>query len=265
MGRSDVPEFGLYNMRKRSSSQIRRYGFPHGVTEPFWLFDNDSVLKEHPKYQAAKAGGVDAAVELVSALAVDFLVSIADKLPQDAMYVAPHAREAAGDNAIPQVLATACALVMQGSVETDIVQMTRVYHTGADPMERMCLRAEFKGNVTPGARYVLVDDVTNMGGTLAELANYLQYAGGIVVAVIVLVNAGRDKRFHPANKIIREIEKRYPHDIEKIFSIVPNALTANEASYLIGFRSADEIRNRFVKARKETNLRLRSKGIERQN
>lgn len=57
-------------------------------------------------------------------------------------FIAPHAREAAGDNAIPQVLATASAIVAQGEVETDIVQVTRVYHTGADPMERMCLRPE---------------------------------------------------------------------------------------------------------------------------
>ena len=131
-------------------------------------------------------------------------------------------------------------------------------------MERMCLRPEFEGVVIKGARYVLVDDVTSMGGTLAELANYLQYYGGTVVAAIVFVNAGRVKQFKPTRKVISELEKRYTHEIEEIFGIVPNALTANEANYLIGFKSADEIRNRLVKARKETNLRLRSKGIDRQ-
>jgi len=243
---------------------VRFYGFPQGVSEPFWLFNNDAALKAHPKYQDAKAGGVEAAVELVSDVALDFLVSIKDKLPCDAIYIAPHAREATGDNAIPQVLATASAIVAQGEVETDIVQVTRVYHTGADPMERMCLRPEFEGAVTQGARYVLVDDVTSMGGTLAELANFLQCSGGSVAAVIVLVNAGRVKQFQPTRKVIRELEKRYIHEIEEIFGIVPSALTANEANYLIGFKSADEIRNRLAKARKETDLRLRSKGIERQ-
>jgi hypoxanthine phosphoribosyltransferase len=131
-------------------------------------------------------------------------------------------------------------------------------------MERMCLRPEFEGAVIQGARYVLVDDVTNMGGTLVELANYLQSSGGLVVAVIVLVNAGRIKQFQPTRKVIRELEKRYLHEIEEIFGIIPSALTANEANYLIGFRTTDEIRNRLAKARKETNHRLRSKGIERQ-
>ncbi len=129
----------------------------------------------------------------------------------------------------------------------------------------MNLRPEFDGLVTEGADYVLVDDVTNMGCTLAEPANFIQCAGGIVVAVIVLVNAGRIKHFHPACHVINKIEKRFGNEIREIFGIIPAALTSNEAGYIIGFRSADEIRNRIAKAGKETNLRLRSKGIEKKN
>lgn len=241
---------------------MRRYGFPVEVKEPFWLFDNDSALKAHPLYQEAKAGNKEAAVELVADLALDFLVQIKDMLPENAIFVAPHAREATGDNAIPQVLAAACSLVMQSQVETDIVQITRVFHTGADPMERMSLRAEFDGAVIKGARYVLVDDVTNMGGTLTELANFLLERGGLISAVVVLVNAGRVKHFHPSRTIVKKLEGRYGNEITEIFGISPSALTANEANYLVGFKTADEIRNRLAKARKETRLRLRSKGIE---
>jgi len=35
-----------------------------------------------------------------------------------------------------------------------------------------------------------------------------------------------------------------------------------KAHYLIGFKTADEIRNRFTKATQEIHRRLRSKGIE---
>jgi hypothetical protein len=248
-----------------NDSKIRRFGFPISVKEPFWLFDNDTELKLHPKYQEAKAGGAEAALELVSDIALQFLFSIKNKLPCGAIYIAPHAREATGDNAIPQVLATASAMVADGVIETDIVQVTRVYHTGADPMERMYLRPEFEGVVVPGARYVLVDDVTSMGGTLVELSNFIQSSGGSIAAVIVLVNAGRIKQFQPTSKVVHELERRYVHEIEEIFGITPCALTANEANYLIGFRSSDEIRNRLAKARKETNLRLRTKGIERED
>lgn len=151
---------------------------------------------------------------------------------------------------------------MQSQVETDIVQTTRVFHTGADPMERMSTRAEFDGVVVKGVHYVLVDDVTNMGGTLAELANYLLDRGGFESTVVVLVNAGRDKRLFPSRTVVKKLEGRCGHEITEIFGIIPRALTANEANYLVGFKTADEIRNRLVKARKETRLRLRSKGIE---
>jgi hypothetical protein len=44
--------------------------------------------------------------------------------------------------------------------------------------------------------------------------------------------------------------------------IDPGALTANEASYLSGFRTADELRNRAAKAVEEKDLRLRAKGFQ---
>lgn len=129
-------------------------------------------------------------------------------------------------------------------------------------MERMATRAEFEGLVTPGKKHVLVDDVTTMGGTLAELADYIQRNKGIIVGVLVLVNAGRSKELIPDSKTNKQIQSRHELEIDKILHIRPSALTANEARYLIGFRTADEIRNRLAKARKETDRRLRSKGID---
>ena len=165
--------------------------------------------------------------------------------------------------AIPQVLAQACAMLAQSEADTDIVQVSRVFHTGADPMERMATRADFEGLVIPGKSHVLVDDVTTMGGTLAELANYIQIHGGIVSSVLVLANAGRLKNLIPSQSVIRKIQSRYGYEIEQILGIHAAALTANEANYLIGFRTTDEIRNRLAKAREETDRRLRSKGTAR--
>jgi orotate phosphoribosyltransferase len=45
--------------------------------------------------------------------------------------------------------------------------------------------------VEVGAQYVLVDGVSTMGGTLADLANYVLMNGGQVVGSVVLVNAAR--------------------------------------------------------------------------
>jgi hypothetical protein len=109
------------------------------------------------------------------------------------IYVAPHAEEATGDNAIPRALAQAVAHVAAGGADDEIVQVTRVFHTGADPMERLNNRPEFDGLAQPGAGSVLVDDVTTMGGTLAGLAHYIQANGGRVMGTGVFVNASRSE------------------------------------------------------------------------
>ncbi len=119
------------------------------------------------------------------------------------------------------------------------------------------------GAVIPGAKYVLVDDVTSLGGTLAELSNYIQVFGGVVHGVLVLVNAGRDKALVPNKKFVQLIKERFDDEFTEVFGIEPAALTANEASYLVGFSSIDGIRNRLFAARQEIDRRLRSKGVSR--
>lgn len=239
---------------------VRRFSIPPN-TLAVWLFDVDQALKAHPAYASAKAGDWENALTLVSDVALAGIHAHRDKFGSDCIFVAPFAREASGDNAIPQVFAEVCGMVFGAPADQTIVQTTKVYHTGADAMERLALRPEFDGDVQPGKRYVLVDDVTSLGGTLAELANYIQSKGGVVHGVFVLVNAGRSKSFSPDKRTLKILEARYGHELIEIFGIAVNALTANKARYLVGFRTADEIRSRLAKAKQEIDLRLRSKGI----
>lgn len=227
------------------------------------LSTNDAQLKLHPAYKMAKAGNQNAALELVMDTALTWLYEQRARFAPGLLFVAPHAQEASGDNAIPQTLSSVCAAIYQGCADIEIVQSDRVYHTGADPMERMAARAQFVGRVVPGAEYVLVDDVTNLGGTLAELANYIQLHSGIVKGVVVLVNAGRDPQLVPKAKFVQLIKERFDDEFTEVFGIEPGALTANEAQYLVGFRSVDAIRNRLATAKQEIDRRLRSKGITR--
>jgi predicted amidophosphoribosyltransferase len=170
---------------------MRTFGFPAGMQGPAFLFRDDASLKAHRDYKAAKSGDPAAAVRLVIDLAEPLATRVKATIPSDVIFVAPHSREAPGENAIPQVLARALARAVGAEADRDIVQRTRVFHTGADPMERLNHRARFDGPVWGGERYVLVDDVTTMGGTLAELAHDIQAGGGAVAAVVVLVNALR--------------------------------------------------------------------------
>ena len=61
---------------------------------------------------------------------------------------------------------------------------------------------------------------------------------------------------------IRRSNGRFLDAIQHTFGIDPGALTANEASYLSGFRTADKLRNRAAKAAEEIDLRLRAKGFQ---
>lgn len=240
--------------------ETRRLPIPEGV-DVFSLFDSDAKLKAHPAYVAAKAGDSKSALALIADIALAEIYRSKHRFGPDSIFVAPFAREASGDNAIPQVLSEVFAALCGASADKDIVQVTKVYHTGADPMERLALRPEFEGAVQIGGRYVLVDDVISLGGTLAELSHYIQRNGGIVQDVAVIVNAGRNKSLRPDAKTLKTLKQRYANEIIEIFGIHVDALTANEAQYLVGFRSADEIRNRLLKAQQEVDLRLRSKGI----
>lgn len=239
----------------------RIYSFP-STARHYHCFTQDQDIKCHASYKAAKAGCEKSAFRLVYDLAWDFLWSLKGSFPSGTNYVSPYAQEATGDNAIPLLLSLMAADLLDGYSETDIVQLQKVFHTGADPMERLLLRPSFEGNVNHDAGYVLVDDVTSMGGTLAELANYIRLNGGLVLGSIVLVNAGRDKNFIPNKKHIKILEERFHDQIRQQFGIHISALTTNEINYLVGFKTFDEIRNRCVKAEKETHLRLLSKGIK---
>lgn len=239
---------------------MRIYGIPESSGEPLSLFRTDQALKQHPAYRPAKGGDPAAALQLVSELAVP-LIDRVKRFGPDVIFVAPHALEASGENAIPQTLAAYLAQKCGTRDDTNIVQRNKVYHTGADAMQRLIAPSEFAGVVEINGRYVLVDDVSTMGGTLADLASYIQANGGQVVGSVLLVNAARSGKILPASKTLKLLEKRFGHEIRSTFGIEVAALTREEAEYLIGFRTVEELRNRATAAQQARLERLRSKGI----
>jgi len=225
-------------------------------------FRNDVPLKSRPEYRAAKSGDRAAAADLVQALVKSQNLQAArDAFGLDVVYVPVHAEEATGRNQIPNMLAAYYAAKAGGTVDNDIVQSNRAFHTGASAMERLIARAEFSGKVESGRRYVLVDDVTTMGSTLADLAAFIRVGGGEVAGSVVLVNAMRGGRMLADAKTVRELEVRHGDEIRSQFGVAPGALTAEEARYLIGFRSTDELRGRVAAARQARVDRLGARAI----
>ena len=230
-------------------TDVRRTGFDKASGTVLADFRDHLALKGHPDYQAAKAGDLEAALRLVQALTKPESLEFAKtRFGSEVIYLPVHAEEATGRNAIPVALAAHYAAHVGAAVDAGVVQSNRAFHTGANAMERLVSRASFTGEVQAGKRYVLVDDVTTMGSTLADLAGYVRAQKGEVAGSVLLANASRSGIMEPSVKTIKELEARHANQISKLFSIEPGALTRSEAEYLIGFRTTDELRGRVIKA-----------------
>jgi hypothetical protein len=223
-------------------------------------FDLSGNIKSHPQYNAAKGGDVIAADKLVSDLVTpEYIFAIKEKFGVDAAFMPIASVEISGCNQIPNAMAAIYAEQTGGFLAGGLFQTNKAFHTGSDAMGRLIARSTFDGNIIPGQKYVLVDDVSTMGGTLADAASYIQGKGGIVLGASLLVNASRSGKMSPDGKTIEELKERHGSAIKEIFSIDPGALTNDEAQYLIGFRTTDELRARAIAAVAERSERILSK------
>lgn len=239
----------------------RRFPIPRRAplitSKPF-----DESYKGHADYAKAKAGDVDAAARFVQAQVDPATVERARaEFGDDVTYVAPVAAERTGDNAIPQQLAEYYAASTGARTDTEIVQANQAGHTGADLMERLVAPVQFDGPVEQGKKYVLVDDVVTSGGTLGALADHIRRGGGQVVGSVTLASGSRSGELAPRPQIVRELERRFGDDIRSLFHTEPDALTRDEADYLIGFRSAAELRTRAAAASEARAQRGRREGV----
>ncbi len=225
------------------------------------LARNTQALQGDPDYKEAKAGDREAAVRLVNRLVTPEAVARAKAFGKDVTYVFPHAEEAAGRNAIPGLVATKLAVETGGGLDEEIIQANRVHHTGANAKQRFVARPTFEGPVQKGARYVIVDDVTTFGNTLAELANHIQKNGGEVAGTFVLADASRTPTLAPERRRVDALETRLGDALRATLGLDPAALTRPEVDYFLGFKSPESLRTTVATARQERADRLRSKSV----
>lgn len=209
------------------------------------------TYKADPDFKAAKAGDVDAAIRFVERqVSAASIEQARNAFGADVVFAAPLAMERAGPNAIPRTVAEYYAAKLGATTDRSLIQSNKAYHTGAEMMERLVSPPTFEGNVQAGKRYVIVDDVVTSGNTVAHLADYIQRLGGEVAGVVAVANASRSGQLVPLQRVTQRIERRFGDVIRQEFKIDPAALTADEAQYLDGFRSADELRKRAASARR---------------
>ena len=218
------------------------------------LHASESAAKGHPNYAAAKGGDLRAAdvlsAELVSSAALE---RIAGMVEGHALELVPiHALESAGVNEIPAALATVLSRLLGLPVNSSIVQLNSVGHTGADGFRRLANQALFSGEVVPGQWYFVADDFVGQGGTLANLIGFINSRGGQVLGATVLTGKPYSAKLAPDEPQIQALRTKHGPDLEQWWQqslgFGFECLTRSEARYLDNTANAQTIRDRLAAA-----------------
>jgi orotate phosphoribosyltransferase len=247
---------------------VRGKGIPKSISSILAAWGNaghiNSILKAHPDYSHAKSGDALAALRLVRNLVPKEMLRETRTRWPGGTFLFGTAYLATEINQIPAALAWHLSQVAGGDVDF-LTQQNFVRHTGASAAQRLLFRPAFQGNVCMNCSYVLVDDVVTMGTTLAEMANVVQKQGGVVAGVAVLINAARMEQLSPSQALLNQVRIKFGNELETLISIAPEALTCQEAEYLIGFRNAHTLRNRLARARNEQSAGLDARGRQKKS
>ena len=234
------------------SRQPLRYEW--GAFPSVWIHAGETKVKQHPAYNAAKAGDPDAAYWLVTeTLAPDIVEQLAVAFASmNPILASAHAVERAGINAIPETLADIIAKQLDWRADAGIVQTNIVAHTGADGFSRLARQAKFGGDVAARQNYLLVDDFVGQGGTLANLRSHIVRGGGLVLGATVLTGKLHSAVLAFAESTLEALRKKHGRDLEdwwrQRFGFGFDCLTESEAHYLLKTPSADRVRNHIAAA-----------------
>ena len=216
-----------------------------------------TAVKKHPDYEQAKHGNVQDAAPAakrlsVSMLAPDSMQRIATLLRHDARIVPVHALEGQGFNRIPAAFAEMLGESLSADVETGIIQINVVNHTGASGWQRLASPPLFEGAVEVGAAYLIVDDFVGQGSTLANLRGHIVRHGGDVIGAACLTGRADSARLALTDGTLDELRSKHGPDLEawwrETFGYDFACLTESEARYLVRVENADTVRTRLAEA-----------------
>lgn len=214
----------------------------------------ESAVKKHPQYAAAKNGDAQAAHQLVSETATFSAYSQIGLLlgARRPHLLAVHALETEGMNVIPGVLARLLAKAYGLAMAEGVLQINRVTHTGASGYHRLAFPALFAGPIEAQECF-LVDDFIGQGGTLANLKGYVESCGGHVIGATSLTGKTYSAKLTLSDETLQSLRRKHGTELEQwwtaTFGYGFERLTESEARYLSRADDAHAITTRIVTAR----------------
>ena len=221
---------------------------------------HESTVKRHPDYEQAKQGNVHDAAPAAKRLSLDLMNEVALEqlrgMPIEGARLVPvHALEGQGFNRIPAAFAELLGERLHLEVETGIIQVNVVNHTGATGWQRMASPPLFEGRGKIGQKYVLVDDFVGQGGTLANLRGHILHCSGDVVGAICLTGRDDSRKLALRPQTLEALRQKHGKEIEEWWQQTWGydfaALTESEAKYLLRVEDADTIREKLAEARSQ--------------
>jgi len=223
------------------------------------IFAEQSAVKKHPDYEQAKQGNVQdsapAAKRLASGLVTEQGLHLARLWPiSGALLVPVHALEGQGYNRIPAAFAELLGERLELEVETEIIQVNVVNHTGATGWQRLATPPLFEGPVKT-LDYVLIDDFVGQGSTLANLRGHIIHGGGRVIGAVCLTGREDSRKLALEPQTLEALRQKHGTEIEnwwhETFGYDFSCLTESEARYLVRVEDADTIRAKLLEARSQ--------------
>lgn len=195
-------------------------------------------LQSQPAYLAAKRG------DPAGALAVLQPLLKPGKVPWDFDAVIPVSQYDRGrQNALPSTYASLLARHHGKVTITTVYQDNVVSHTGADAPSRILGQPTFKGELEPGLRVVIVDDVVSFGSTLANLRGWLERQGAVVVGATTLAATYGGTKLRPPEGAIEALLDRFPRvrELARTLDFKPERFTGRETHYLLGLKQQRDL------------------------
>ena len=224
------------------------------------ILKDESSVKRHPLYPAAKTGDANAADLMIQELLThddfDALRLFVDAHCEESkpVLVAVHAYEEQGVNAIPAALAESIGQAIGCAYDKRVYQTNIVSHTGADGYGRLARQALFSGEAEQGKTYVMVDDFVGQGGTLANLRGHILKQKGSVAAALTLTGRSYSAKLSLTDEQLNELREKHGKALEQWWQNqighTFDRLTQSEARYLTRSPDADRIREKIIAARR---------------
>ena len=144
--------------------------------------------EKEARHKRAKAGDVDAALEIVTEVMKPEKAQELASLYPGAVLATPNSQEGDSTNAIPEAMAAWISHLTGMPMEESLHEVGKASHTKANAWERLFRVPQYGGEIDPTKEYVLVDDVSTSGSTLNAMRSYIQQQGGTVVGAVAIAS-----------------------------------------------------------------------------